>query len=229
MRIALFGGSFDPPHRGHVALARLAVNRLHLDHVLVAPVGRQPLKQDATSASFEDRVAMVRLAFAGEPHIEISRADAVRSDGRPNYTIDATLNLRRTLDDRDELFFVMGADSWLTIGKWYHAAELLMECDFIVGARPGFDLGQIPKALPPEIRVAGEHPDVSGCRLWQLSNSSGHHTRVYLLPDLAEDISATEVRAALSHHAEPQTGPEAVLAPGVANYIRAHRLYGVDI
>jgi nicotinate-nucleotide adenylyltransferase len=229
MRIALFGGSFDPPHRGHVALARLAVNRLHLDRVLVAPVGRQPLKHDATSASFEDRIAMVQLAFADEPHIEISRADAPRSDDRPNYTIDAILNLKRTMDDRGVLFFIMGADSWLTIGKWYRAAGLLMECDFIVGARPGFDLGQIPKALPPEIRVGGEHSDVSGCRLWQLSNLSGRHTRLYLLPDLAEDVSATEVRVALSHHAETHAGPEAVLAPEVASYIRAHRLYGVDI
>jgi nicotinate-nucleotide adenylyltransferase len=229
MRIALFGGSFDPPHCGHVALARLAIRRLQLDRVLVAPVGRQALKQNASSASFEDRVAMVQLAFADEPHIEISRSDAPRSDGRPNYTIDAVLNLERTLDDRDELFFIMGADSWLTIGKWYRAAELLAECDFIVGARPGFDLDQIPRALPPEIRVAREYPDVSACRLWQLSHSSGRHTRLYLLPDLAEDVSATEVRAALGHHTEPHLGPKTVLAPGVVNYIRAHMLYGIDI
>ncbi len=89
MRIALFGGSFDPPHRGHVALTRLAINRLHLDRILVAPVGRQPLKHEATSASFEDRMAMAELAFAGEPLTEVSRADAPRPDGRPNYTVDA--------------------------------------------------------------------------------------------------------------------------------------------
>jgi nicotinate-nucleotide adenylyltransferase len=58
MRVALFGGSFDPPHRGHVALARLAKDRLRLDRILVAPVGKQPFKQDATSAGFEDRVAI---------------------------------------------------------------------------------------------------------------------------------------------------------------------------
>ena len=228
MRIALFGGSFDPPHRGHIALARLAVNRLQVDRVLVAPVGRQPLKQDATAASFEDRMAMVQLAFAGEPHIEISRADSPRSDGRPNYTIDAVLSLKRTLNEGDQLSCIMGADSWLTIGKWHRAPDLLMECDFIVGARPGFDLGQIPKALPREIRVAAESPDISGCRLWQLSGSSSRHSRLYFLPDLAEDVSATEVRAALSHNPDTQTGPSAVLDPEVASYIRMNGLYGVE-
>jgi len=228
MRIALFGGSFDPPHRGHVALARLAIDRLHLDRVLVAPVGRQPLKQDATNASFEDRMAMTRSAFAEEPLIEVSRADAPRADGRPNYTIDAVLNLKHTLQDHDTFFCLMGADSWLTIGKWYRAAELLMACDFIVGARPGFDLEQIPRALPAGIRLAGEPSDLSGRLVSELTGPAGARARLYLLPDLAEDVSATEVRAALSHHAAGHTDPRAVLSPGVANYIREHRLYGIE-
>jgi nicotinate-nucleotide adenylyltransferase len=228
MRVALFGGSFDPPHRGHVALARLAKDRLRLNHVLVAPVGRQPLKQDATSAGFEDRVAMAQLAFAGEPLTEISRMDAPRPDGRPNYTINAVLELKRTRDEHDTLFCLMGVDSWLTIGKWYRAAELLMACDFIVGARPGFDLDQIPKALPSGIRAADEQSDMSGCLLSRLTDPAGRRSHLYLLPDLAEDVSATEVRAALSDHMETHADPNAVLSPRVANYIRAHRLYGVE-
>src|SRR5215469_4757275 len=101
MRIALFGGSFDPPHRGHVALARFAMDRLHLDRILVAPVGRQPLKQDATTASFEDRMAMAGLTFAEVPFVEVSRADSPRKNGRPNYTIDAVLSLKGGLKDQD--------------------------------------------------------------------------------------------------------------------------------
>jgi nicotinate-nucleotide adenylyltransferase len=228
MRVALFGGSFDPPHRGHVALARLAIDRLRLDHVLVAPVGRQPFKQDATGAGFEDRLAMAQLAFAGEPLTEISRMDAPRPDGRPNYTVNAVLELKRTRDEHDAIFCLMGADSWLTIGKWYRAVELLMACDFIVGARPGFDLDQIPKALPAGIRAAGEQSDMSGCLLSHLTDSAGSRSRLYLLPDLAEDVSATEVRAALGHHVEGHAETDPVLSPGVANYIRAHRLYGVE-
>ena len=228
MKIALFGGSFDPPHRGHVALVRLAISRLHLDRLLVAPVGRQPLKHEATSASFEERMAMSRIAFAGEPLTEVSPMDAPRSDERPNYTIDVVLELKRALAEYDILFCLMGADAWLTIGKWYRAPELLMACDFIVGARPGFDLDQIPEALPPGIRAASEPSDVPGCLLSQLADAAGNRSHLYLLPDLAEDVSATEVRAALSHHIEAQTDPDPVLSPGVANYIRAHRLYGVE-
>jgi len=223
MRVALFGGSFDPPHRGHVALARLAVSRLHLDRVLVAPVGSQPFKQDAVAAHFEDRMAMARIAFAGEPKMEVSNADAPRPDGRPNYTIDAILNLKSTLDTGDEIFCMMGADSWLTIGKWYRAAELLFTCDFIVGARPGFNLDRIAESFPAGITATKEEVDVAGCVRLRLSDAACKRSRLYLLPDLAEDISATEVRAALSHH----SGSEgALLDPGVANYIREHRLYG---
>ena len=88
MRIAFFGGSFDPPHRGHVAIARAAIERLALDKVWMAPVGAQPLKPDGFSTSFADRLAMVELAVAGEPGIVASAIDAPRSDGRPNYTFD---------------------------------------------------------------------------------------------------------------------------------------------
>jgi nicotinate-nucleotide adenylyltransferase len=228
MRVALFGGSFDPPHRGHVALARLAKDRLRLDRILVAPVGKQPFKQDATSAGFEDRVAMAQLAFAGEPLTEVFLLDAPRPDGRPNYTVNAVLELKRTLDEHDAIFCLMGADSWLTIGKWYRAPELLMACDFIVGARPGFDLDQIPRALPDGIHAVKEQSDSPGRLLSQLTDPTGRQSHLYLLPDLAEDVSATEVRAALSDHMDTHTDPNAVLSPQVANYIRAHRLYGVE-
>src|SRR5690348_16393588 len=143
MRVALFGGSFDPPHRGHVALARLARNRFALDRILVAPVGSQPLKQETTPASFEDRLAMTRLAFAAEPAVKISLLDSPRADGRSNYTVDTVEALRRELGPNDALFCILGADSLLTIRKWHRPANLLLACDFIVGARPGFDLGNV--------------------------------------------------------------------------------------
>ena len=136
MRIGLFGGSFDPPHRGHVALARLAASRMGLGRVLFAPVGVQPLKRDRPQASFTDRVAMTRLALAGEKDMELSLIDAPRADGRPNYTIDAVRTLKAGLATGDELFCLMGADSFLSIGKWYRSSDLLVACDFIVASRP---------------------------------------------------------------------------------------------
>src|SRR5215469_14916173 len=75
-RIAFFGGSFDPPHLGHLAIARAARDALQLDRVLFAPVGAQPLKPKGSTASFEDRLAMTELAIAGERGFEVSLADA---------------------------------------------------------------------------------------------------------------------------------------------------------
>src|SRR6185437_5824190 len=176
MRVALFGGSFDPPHRGHVALARLARDTFALDRILVAPVGAQPLKPDASSASFEDRVAMTHLAFAAEPGVEISLLDAPRSDGRSNYTVDTVEILRRELDPDDGLFCILGADSLLTIRKWHRPADLLLACDFIVGARPGFELDDAEAALPREIQARTIPTELPATRLLELTSPDGRRS-----------------------------------------------------
>ncbi len=87
-RVAFFGGSFDPPHLGHLAIARAARDGLKLDKVLFAPVGAQPLKPLGSTAAFEDRVAMTRLAIAEEPGFALSLLDAPDPDGKPNYTLE---------------------------------------------------------------------------------------------------------------------------------------------
>lgn len=220
MRIALFGGSFDPPHRGHVALARLARERLALDRILVAPVALQPLKQQTPPASFEDRVAMTRLAFAGEPGTEVSLIDASRPNGRSNYTIDTLGTLRRELDPGDALYCIIGADSFLTIKSWYRSADLLTSCDFIVGARPGFDLNDVSAALANGITAAPLAPEHPQIRVFKLRAENGV-SRLYLLADLAVDVSATQIRSALRGEA----GSADVLAPAVLEYIRTNQLY----
>ena len=88
MRVALFGGSFDPPHHGHLAIATAAADALRLDSVLFGPAGRQPLKLDGTVTAFEDRLAMVELACLEDPRFTVSEIDAPRADGLPNYTVD---------------------------------------------------------------------------------------------------------------------------------------------
>jgi nicotinate-nucleotide adenylyltransferase len=230
MRVALFGGTFDPPHRGHVALARLARERLSLDRILVAPVATQPLKQQTSPASvpasFKDRVAMVRLAFAREPKTEISLIDAPRPKGKSNYTIDTIHALRRQLNPDDTLFCILGADSFLTIGKWCRSTELLTACDFIIGARPGFDIHNVQAALPAGISSRPSPTSLPNVRTFELSADTPtsvppQPSRLYLLTDLAEDVSATQVRAAL----RGETGAAQVLDPAVEQYIRAHHLY----
>ncbi|HUY82246.1 MAG TPA: nicotinate (nicotinamide) nucleotide adenylyltransferase [Acidobacteriaceae bacterium] len=221
MRVALFGGTFDPPHRGHIALARLARTRLSLDRILVAPVAAQPLKHHPSPAPFADRVAMARLAFTGDPSAEISLIDAPRPDGASNYTIDTLAELRHQLAVDDELFCILGADSLLGIRNWHHPADLLLACHFIVGARPGLDLTQAAAALPEGISAKPLPSTLPHTQLLELTAPDGRQSYIYLLTDLAEDVSATQIRAALSGDAQPNS----VLPPSVAAYIRQHHLY----
>jgi nicotinate-nucleotide adenylyltransferase len=220
MRIAFFGGTFDPPHRGHLAIARAAVERLSLDRVLFAPVAEQPLKDTAGQASFADRLAMVSLAVDGDPHLIASDADGPRPDGLPNYTIDTLAEVKRSLASDDALFCLMGADAFLSLRRWRRPRELLLFCEFIVAGRPGFPLARIAEALPPGIEIRGEERQPLWTRLDLAANSDGQ-SGIFLLPDLDEDFSATEIRAALAEGWETQT----ILEPGVARYIRNHGLY----
>jgi nicotinate-nucleotide adenylyltransferase len=223
MRIAFFGGTFDPPHHGHIAIARAAITRLELDQVLVAPVATQPLKGGYGHSSFEDRLAMVRLAVAGEPGLTASDVDAPVPGGRPNYTFETLQRLRKQLQPTDELFCLVGADSFLTLKGWHRCAELLLFCDFIVAGRPGFSLEQINGVLPNGVENAGEVRE-AGFTRFTLAGSSGQSAELFLLPDLDQNISATEIRAALAEGSVQQT----VLAPAVAEYIRSHALYRLE-
>jgi nicotinate-nucleotide adenylyltransferase len=226
MRIAFFGGTFDPPHYGHLAIARAAADCLRLDKVLFAPVGKQPLKQDSSVASFEDRVAMVRLAIGEDTRFEVSTLDAPRPDGHPNYTIDTILTLKASLPQQDQLFCLIGADSFLSVSHWYRAAELLLTCDFIVAGRPGAErldvvLQNARQTLPQGVRISSSHHHQTGLLEFGLTKDSGQHSTLFYLPDLHEEVSATAVRSSfaersLSNDALPQQ---------VAEYIRAHHLY----
>ncbi len=223
MRIAFFGGSFDPPHRGHLAIARAAIERLALDTVWMAPVGAQPLKPGGFSTSYADRLAMVELAVAGDPAIVASAIDAPRSDGKPNYTIDVLTSITASLPPGDKLFFLLGADALLSLKQWHGAEQLPFLLDFIVAGRPGFSFEEFPEALPAAIRVERELSDggVAGIVEWSLRNESGAHSYLYLMPDLHEDISATHIRAALAG----EESEEGVLSPDVLRYIREKGLY----
>ncbi|HET9087550.1 MAG TPA: nicotinate (nicotinamide) nucleotide adenylyltransferase [Acidobacteriaceae bacterium] len=224
-RIAFFGGSFDPPHRGHLALARAAADRFALDEVLFAPVGRQPFKASDSATPFIHRYAMTALATQGDARFIPSLIDALQesvlqdTEGTPNYTVDTLRRLRDSLLASSAPFHlvaILGADSWLDIARWHRAAELLTLCDWIVGARPGFDLSRAAQAVPSEVTVARENN--GDCDLL-LAHSEGTTTRVWLLPDLDESISATDLRDGL-RNAEADTGIAAV-----EEYVRKAELY----
>jgi nicotinate-nucleotide adenylyltransferase len=229
-RIAFFGGSFDPPHRGHVAVARAARTALGLDTVLFAPVGAQPLKQAGATATFEDRLEMTRLAIAGEPGLEISLADAPITTGGPNYTLETLERLRFELGPECALFFLMGADSFFGLRKWHRAAEIPFVAPLIVASRPGQRLEGVKAALPQGLtmEISGEirtpPPDGVEVREFWLRNPKGRSTKFYLLPGLDLRISASEIREQL-HAASDAAGMCAWLPKAVAGYVQAHGLY----
>lgn len=232
-RVAFFGGSFDPPHRGHLAIARAAKAALQLDTVLFAPVGAQPLKPQGTTASFHDRVAMTRLAIAGEPGFEVSLADAPSPSGLPNYSIDTLTALKRDLPPNTTLFCLLGADSFLALRKWHRGSELPFVAPLIVASRPGQRLGDLAEILPPGLFLVSEcaaQPPTSPTALQTciLSNQAGATVPFYLLPGLHIEISATAIREEV--HSESVRipageGHHSDLPDAVFDYIAAHNLY----
>jgi nicotinate-nucleotide adenylyltransferase len=224
MRIAFFGGSFDPPHRGHVAIATAAADRLALDRVLVAPVGRQPLKNGLSMAPYADRLAMVKLAFSQDTRFEASTLDAPRPDGQHNYTYETLSQLKRSLPASSDLFCLLGADSFHTVAHWHLAEKLMLLCDFIIAARPGYPLQQVGSQLPDGMRVRDEveMPGLVEVHLQSVANPDAVSS-LYVLTEPEEDISATALRQALA--SEETATSDRMLAPTVADYICAHRLY----
>jgi nicotinate-nucleotide adenylyltransferase len=229
-RFAFFGGSFDPPHLGHLAVARAARLALDLDAVLFAPVGAQPLKRQGSTASFEHRLAMTRLAIAGEPGFGLSMADAPKPTGGPNYTLETLLGLRAELPPDGALYCLMGADSFLGLRRWHRAAEIPFAAPLLVASRPGERLDDLKAALPaglaiedlPDLRRADSAVEVQAYRL---RNTAGDATPFYLLPGLHMEISASEIREQVRATAgDPIRGHE-LLPRRVADYIRLHRLY----
>jgi nicotinate-nucleotide adenylyltransferase len=225
-RIAFFGGSFDPPHRGHLAIARAAADRFALDEILFAPVGHQPLKAEHAVTPFVHRYAMTVLATQADPRFIPSLLDAPRESGprQPNYTVDTLRHLRASLAESNnptELFTLLGADSWLDIALWHQASRLLAMTDWIVAARPGFSLVTAERALPQQV-IAKPSDNSSGRRLI-LHHADGSATAVMFLTDIQQDISATKLRDALEAHGADLD----VLPSTVRDYIRKTGLYGV--
>ena len=216
MRVAFFGGSFDPPHLGHLAIARAAQQALALDQVLFAPVGLQPLKPRGSCASFEDRAAMVQLAIASEPRFALSLLDAPRpGQTTPNYTFETLQQLRQSHPPNTELFLLLGADSLRTFHHWHRAAEIPFVAQLIVAARPNESLAELQTLMPPTIAIEPTHSS-----LYKLINPAGAQSQLTLLPDLHYEISATALRKAIESNSVLDQIPPPVLA-----YIHQHCLY----
>ncbi len=133
MRLALFGGTFDPIHKAHVTVAREAADQFHLDQVWFIPAAHPPHKPDQMAASYEDRYRMVELACHADPRFRPSRIEA---GAQKSYSIDTVEKVRAL---GEEPFFIIGADAFAEITSWHRWQDLIRLTEFIVVTRPGHD------------------------------------------------------------------------------------------
>ncbi|HWB84624.1 MAG TPA: nicotinate-nucleotide adenylyltransferase [Bryobacteraceae bacterium] len=133
MRLAIFGGTFDPIHSAHLTIAREAASRFRLDRVLIVPASRPPHKAGATHASYDDRLRMVELACQGDARLEASRLEEGTAR---SYSIDTIEKVRAGLAPGDELFFIIGADAFAEIETWHRWRDVVRAVRFIVVSRP---------------------------------------------------------------------------------------------
>ena len=202
-RIGLFGGTFDPPHVGHLALAEWAREALRLDRVLFVPAGRPPHKGRARLTGVAHRVAMTRLAVRGERAFTVSAIEA-RRDG-PSFTVDTLRALRRA--PRVRIFLLMGADSLEEFHTWRDPAGIQAMATLVVADRPGAS-GK-GAAAARRARRPVRPPGVPGAR------------RVVWLENPALEVSSSAIRARLRAGRTVRY----LIPDAVVRYIARHRLY----
>lgn len=228
MKIGLFGGTFDPVHRGHLALARAALEQYKLHRICFVPANTPPHKLRQPLLPFLHRFAMLALATADEKAFVPSLLEAPEENApvgktrqvQPNYTIDTVRRMKQSFKASDKLFLLIGMDAFADIAKWHQAEALFRECEFIVAARPGYSLADVANALPEKLRP---RPEVT--KPFQKQAATGDlvlpGATVHLLPDLHQSVSATAIREAA---AAGKPMGRFVDAP-VAEYIRKMGLY----
>lgn len=195
-RTGLFGGTFDPVHKGHILVAEIARRQMDLDEVIFIPAGKPPHKTDKKIESNDDRLNMLLLATADKPYFKVSDFELKQKE--KSYSVNLIRHFKEELKGA-ELFFIIGADSLYNLPKWYHYEELMEMTNFIVISRP---------------QVKKEN---------LLDNFSGEEKppRVFFIDDVFIPISATEIREQLKRN----ENAEEYLDKSVLNYINVNELY----
>lgn len=195
-RLAIMGGTFDPIHNGHLALARDVVDQLGIEKVLFIPTGRPNFKRDQHVTDAETRADMVALAIEDEPHFVLDRREVERPG--VTYTVDTLRELHAERPDT-HFYFIIGADSAETLVHWRGAAEVARLATFVVIRRPGVDSAHV-------LAVHRESPiDFD----------------LEFLDAPQVDVSSTEIRKRLSCG----ESVEGLIPPAVIAYIQRHNLY----
>jgi len=229
MNIGLFGGTFDPIHRGHIALAKAALEQYKLNRIYFVPASVPPHKRTEPHTPFIHRFAMLAIATSPEKAFIPSLLEAEQEAPagskkdrapKPNYTIDTVRRLKQSLKNNDKLFLLIGIDAFADIAKWHQAEALFRECEFIVASRPGYSLADVANALPENLR-----PRAEVTKPFHKQEASGDlflkGVTLHLMGGLNQPASATTIRQAVV--AGKATGR--YLDPAVANYIHKQNLY----
>src|ERR1700690_555545 len=233
MNIGLFGGTFDPIHKGHLALAQAARERCGLGRIYFVPTNVPPHKASQPVASYFHRYAMTALATQNEktflPSLLEAPDEFILHDKKgakgsmasaPNYSIDTIPRLKQSLKKNDRLFFLIGVDAFKDIAKWREAEALFAECAFIVASRPGFSLADVAGALPEKLRPRAEAP-----KPFARQPAKGDlvlpGVTLHLLDDVNQKISATETRAAV----RAKRPIKRLVPESVEEYIKKEGLY----
>jgi nicotinate-nucleotide adenylyltransferase len=212
--IALFGGTFDPIHAGHLAVAQAAQRRFHLDAIHFIPSARPPHKSRSELAPFIHRYAMVTLACAEHRGYAPSLAESPFDGAAPPvfYTVDTVRRFRREHPD-DHLYFIVGADQFLELPTWKSYESLLDLCDFIIASRPGFQIDALRLVVPPE--KLGRHAAADAGKI-VLRKSV-----IYLMTTVNSHVSSTEVRDRL----QEKKSIHGLVPARVEEYILGQALY----
>jgi nicotinate-nucleotide adenylyltransferase len=216
-RAAIYGGTFDPVHKGHIEVARRVLELFELDEVLFVPACVPPHKRTAGISSAFHRFAMLALATEHDALLRISTIELDEPE-RP-YAVDTVARMQNEMGADRRLFFMIGADSWSEITTWHEWQRFLKMCDLIVVTRPGYELsGSIAAQAAQVVDVRGmSQQEISEL----LGSDSGPHT--FLTDAAMVDISATRIRATVQSN-DWATLNEMVPAP-VAHYIEKYELY----
>src|SRR6185369_12646393 len=212
-RIALYGGTFDPVHAGHVEVARRALQLFEIEKVLFIPAQMAPHKIGRSVTEPIHRYAMLALATQNDPRLSISTFELEAPDRR--YTVDTVERFQQMLGDSTELFFIMGADSWSEITTWREWERLLSLTNHIVVTRPGYE------PLATHVGASGERiVDLRGGKT--LPRTEGAK-KIFFTDAVMKDVSATNIRRLASEgRFEELTG----LVPGpVLDYIKKYGIY----
>jgi nicotinate-nucleotide adenylyltransferase len=227
-RIGVLGGTFDPIHLGHLAVARQAADAMGLDRVLLLPSRTPPHRPVDPSASLFHRFAMVALAASTDTRLAASDLELGREGA--SYTADTLRAFRATGLQGWQIFFLTGADAFAEIATWREYPAVLDLAHFVVCSRAGVAAASLSDRLPElaarmiPVPSGFIHPGSEDPGLHHAIVLTGPETRVFLLDCATPDISSTDIRAR-ARAGRPLAG---LVSPEVDDYIRRHGLYGAD-